>query len=63
MDPASPEIIDMVKALVANQVTIDPTLVAFDLMVRGDDPSVVYSGRWRLLSQCVVSRVRRNDLL
>lgn len=58
MDPASPEITDMVKALVANHVNIDPTLVAFDLMVRGDDPAVTQDPELALVPMSLVDNWR-----
>jgi hypothetical protein len=33
-----PEIVEMIDALVKNDVSVDPTLVIFEGMVRGDDP-------------------------
>ena len=58
MNPASPEITDMVKALVANHVTIDPTLVAFDLMVRGDDPAVTQNPELTLVPMSLADNWR-----
>ncbi|NKB86961.1 MAG: amidohydrolase family protein [Acidobacteria bacterium] len=43
VDLDGPEITQMVEALVANDVTADPTLVMWETMVRGDDPEVVES--------------------
>ncbi len=40
VDFESAEFTEMVAALVANHVTVDPTLVVFEAMARGDDPAV-----------------------
>lgn len=38
VDLQGPEIREMIDALVHNDVSVDPTLVIFEAMVRGDDP-------------------------
>ncbi len=38
VDFNGPEITEMIQALVTNEVSVDPTLVMFEAMVRGDDP-------------------------
>lgn len=43
VDLDSPEIAEMIEALVAGHVTVDPTLVMWETMVRGDDPDVTQS--------------------
>ena len=42
-DPDSPEAVELLAALRAHHVTIDPTLVVFEAMVRGDDSAVTQS--------------------
>jgi imidazolonepropionase-like amidohydrolase len=39
-DLDSPEIVEMIDALVEHDVTVDPTLAVFEKMVRGDEPEV-----------------------
>jgi imidazolonepropionase-like amidohydrolase len=43
LDPGGPEIAEMVEELVRRGVTVDPTLVAYDTKLRGDDPAYVES--------------------
>lgn len=43
VDLESPPIREMVDALVQHEVTVDPTLVMWETMVRGDDPIVTAS--------------------
>ncbi len=41
VDLDAPVVVEMVEALARNGVVVDPTLVFFDVMVRGDDPAVI----------------------
>lgn len=54
VDFDSPEIDQMIQALVANGVSVDPTLVLFEGMVRGDDPFYRESEALRLAAPSLV---------
>lgn len=43
LDPAAAEIDTMIRALTAHQVVLDPTLVTFEAMFRGNDPLITRS--------------------
>jgi imidazolonepropionase-like amidohydrolase len=43
LDYESAEYADLVRALVSHHVSIDPTLVVFEAMARGDDPAITAS--------------------
>jgi hypothetical protein len=45
VDLDSPKIREMISALVDHEVTVDPTLVMWDTVVRGDDPAV-FENMW-----------------
>ncbi len=45
VDLDSAEIREMLAALLENDVTVDPTLVMWETMMRGDDPTVIESPR------------------
>jgi imidazolonepropionase-like amidohydrolase len=43
VDPSGPEVTEMVSELVRREIPVDPTLVAYETKLRGDDPMYVES--------------------
>lgn len=54
VDLDGPEIEAMIEAMVRNDVSVDPTLVLFEGMVRGDDPYYTEAGSLELASPSLV---------
>lgn len=53
-----PEVTEMIEALVKNDVSVDPTLVVFEGMVRGDDPFYTESEALTLAAPSLVANWR-----
>ncbi len=58
VDLDSAEIREMIDALVKHEVTVDPTLVMWETIVRGDDDAVIHSADLRLAAPSMVENWR-----
>lgn len=63
LDLDSPEITDMIQALAENHVTVDPTLVVFDAMFRGNDPAVIENPDLKFTPESLVNNWRNDFTL